>query len=1174
MRRRRSLPRRLRRPVRRLGPEVLESRWMLTALPAGFREDSVVSGLAYPTAMAVAPDGRIFVAQKGGAIRVITDGVLPPKTEPFAVVPAERSYEYGLCGIALDPDFASNGYVYVNYIAKGTPTRNLIERFTADGSVARPGSQTTIFELDNVNPPGPTGNYHVGGALHFGTDGMLYVATGDNTTPANAQSLTNLHGKILRIAKDGSIPADNPFVAQATGVNRAIWAYGLRNPFTFAVQPGSGRILINDVGQNGFEEINLGKAGANYGWPLSEGPTTDPRFAPPLHAYADQATPRGAACIAGGAFYDPSVPAMPVAYVGRYFFADFNNAWMATLDPATGRTDMFATGLSDMPLDIDVAPDGSIYYLAWGDGMSVKRISYTGDLTPAISMQPANLVAAAGLSATFAVTAGGDGTLSYRWQRAAAGESGFVDLPDQTAVTCVLPNVALADSGARYRVVVSSVHGAVVSAAATLTVVANQPPIVTISSPTTGGLFAGGEVVFFAARAVDPESGSMPADGMRWQVDMLHGAVTRPVVPPSAGASGSFVIPDDTPYTRTDVIMRLTVTARDPLTGIAGIATVDLRPQIVTMSLRSDPPGLMVGLEGGPHATPFEIAGIAGMRRTISAAPFQANAAGFLRFVGWSHGGAASQVVVLPTTDVAYTASYAATGTFVDTFAAAGGGRFEPWSGRWSVDASGAYTAGGGFQAEDAVTVFAVASPRPAAYEIGGTISLEQSFGNAFLVFDAVAADDFKYVGLRGASGTMVVGRRTPAGWLDEAAVVHGLDVSAAVQLTVRVAGTGVVVRLAERMTLVHDFAESLADGGVGLATRKGIARFTRFFEGVAAHPRDVIVTGNSLLENAAPGTLVGLLQSRGWGGGATFRYELAPGDGADDNSSFVISGDRLESAKRFNFEERRSYSIRVRSTEATGVICETPLTIVIGDDPNETPVIDAVVVPSGAAVGVGAVLRLTLVLSCAVTVTGKPELPLQIAGSPRAAVYEAGSGTHRLTFAYQVKQGDPSGSVTLGNAVRLPARTWVWAPSGARLAPGLPEPGAVLPIARVDGVAPVAIGVIDAPPSGSYGVGSVLRFRVTFSEAVWVTGIPLLRLTLGGPRSRTVAALYESGSGTRDVTFRYDVKSEDATRVGTPVTVASTLALPPGAAILDAASNAARPAIRVPAGLRVRIVG
>src|SRR5215213_5908560 len=112
----------------------------------------------------------------------------------------------------------------------------------------------------------------MGGAINYGKDGKLYIATGDNETPTNSQQLTNLFGKMLRINKDGTIPTDNPFYATASGKNRAIWALGLRNPFKFAIQPTTGTTFINDVGEDAWEEINRGAAGANYGWPRYEGP--------------------------------------------------------------------------------------------------------------------------------------------------------------------------------------------------------------------------------------------------------------------------------------------------------------------------------------------------------------------------------------------------------------------------------------------------------------------------------------------------------------------------------------------------------------------------------------------------------------------------------------------------------------------------------------------------------------------------------------------------------------------------------------------------------------------------------------------------------------------------------------------------------------------------------------
>src|SRR5687768_15264462 len=248
-------------------------------LPSGFTETRVVSGLPSPTAMAFAPDGRLFVAEQGGRLRVVKNGQL--LATPFLTVSVSSVGERGLLGVTFDPNFATNRFVYVYYTATSPAVHNRLSRFTANGDVAVAGSETVLLELNNLS----SATNHNGGALHFGNDGKLYVAVGENATGSHSQTLSNLLGKMLRLNADGSIPTDNPFFTTASGVNRAIWALGLRNPFTFAIQRTTGRLFINDVGQNTWEEINDGIAGSNYGWPTTEGTTTNPSFRSPLLSY-------------------------------------------------------------------------------------------------------------------------------------------------------------------------------------------------------------------------------------------------------------------------------------------------------------------------------------------------------------------------------------------------------------------------------------------------------------------------------------------------------------------------------------------------------------------------------------------------------------------------------------------------------------------------------------------------------------------------------------------------------------------------------------------------------------------------------------------------------------------------------------------------------------------------
>lgn len=357
--------------------EALEDRWAPATLPAGFSETTLAQTLQEPTAFELAPDGRVFILEQTGSVRVISDSQLLPT--PFVHLNVDSSGERGLLGITFDPDFANNHFVYLYYTTPTAPIHNRVSRFVADGNVAQPGSETPIVDLDNLS----VATNHNGGAIHFGPDGKLYIGVGENGNGTNAQTLSNRLGKILRVNKDGSIPSDNPFIATATGVNRSIWAMGLRNPFTFAFQPGTGQLFINDVGAGSFEEINDGIAGSNYGWPTVEGYSNDPRFRSPLFAYAHGSNNDTGIAITGGTFYNPPTVQFPQEYVGTYFFADLGNGWIRRYDPASGAVTLFASGLPFGTVDLKVASVGSLLYLNRGTGSDTGQlVRIAGPLTP------------------------------------------------------------------------------------------------------------------------------------------------------------------------------------------------------------------------------------------------------------------------------------------------------------------------------------------------------------------------------------------------------------------------------------------------------------------------------------------------------------------------------------------------------------------------------------------------------------------------------------------------------------------------------------------------------------------------------------------------------------------------------------------------------------------------
>lgn len=357
--------------------------------------------------MEFAPDGRLFVAEKAGRLRVIKNGTLLP--QDFVTINVASNSERGLLGIAFDPNFAANRFVYVYYTrAFPAPIKNRVSRFTASAlNPDRAQLNSEVVILDNI--ASDAGN-HNGGAIHFGLDGKLYVAIGDGgANPNNSQSLATLSGKLLRINADGSIPPDNPFVGTA-GALGEIWALGLRNPYTFAGDPLTGKIHINDVGGNAWEEVNLGAAGGNYGWPQCEGVCNNPPFIDPIHAY-----PHGtSAAITGGAFY--RMNQFPSQYFGSYFFSDYLHGFIRRLDTNNQVSDFWNPG--NGPVDLKVGPDGALYYLSIFDG-AVYRIQAAGsNQPPTASFTATPQTGPAPLTVTFDGGASSDpdgDALTYSW---------------------------------------------------------------------------------------------------------------------------------------------------------------------------------------------------------------------------------------------------------------------------------------------------------------------------------------------------------------------------------------------------------------------------------------------------------------------------------------------------------------------------------------------------------------------------------------------------------------------------------------------------------------------------------------------------------------------------------------------------------------------------------------
>ena len=639
--------------VARLGCENLEDRWLLTStLPAGFEENLVVSGLYEPTSIAIAPDGRIFISEKTDDIRIVKNGALLPT--PFLTLPVAVVGERGIESVLLDPDFAQNGFVWVYYThADSVAPFNRLSRFTAtpgNPDIGDLSSETVILDHISTVDPG----FHNGGLMRFGADGMLYVGIGDLLSPTDAQDLSKLNGKLLRLNVHdypNIIPADNPFVGQV-GARPEIWAYGLRNPFSGDMLPGTNTLYVNDVGYDSWEEINIAVGGANYGWPTAEGLSQNPAFTNPVYAYAHNGE---SAAIAGGTFYTGSL--FPSQYSNTYFFSDYANSWIKNLDPVTGAVTTFASDVQ-IPVHVRQAPDGSLYWLSYdmGSGGGLYRISYaTGNLAPhaaAVATTPTNGLMP--LTVSFDGTSSSDpngDTLTYTW-----------NFGDSTTATGATASHTYAANGVYSATLTvsdrSDGSGLSNTSQPIIITVGNRAPTGTISLPAASATYTAGETISFAATATDPEDGTLPASAFNWSVAFHHHTHSHPFINSIVGvSSGVFQIPL-VGETDPDQWYRVKLTVTDS-GGLQQTSYVDVVPQTSTFTLATNIPGLSLNLDGQPVSVPDTVTGVVNMTRALNAPLYQTFDSKTYNFVSWSDVGAATHNIATPASATTYTATYA-----------------------------------------------------------------------------------------------------------------------------------------------------------------------------------------------------------------------------------------------------------------------------------------------------------------------------------------------------------------------------------------------------------------------------------------------------------------------------------------------------------------------------------
>ena len=548
-------------------------------LPADFERTVVVAGLNGPVAFRFLPNGEILFAEKNGAIKVFDVDHM----HTAITLPVSTDAERGISSIEVDPHFgetvAGTGYVYVGYTTAAN--RDRLSRFTMTGDTIDPSSEIVFMQATQA-----AGDLHHAGDIHFGPDGKLYWSTGDNTNNTNAQDLSNIHGKILRFNPDGTVPADNPFVGDP-GALPQIYAYGFRNPFRFTFGP-DGQLLVADVGEASWEELNLVTAGANYGWPLAEGNCTAAcAFVNPIYTYPH--TPVGSgASIQSVLVYDGAT--FGESYQNKVFIADGTQQFIKVLTFDSEFTSLISESTFDTQVGNTVqltqGPDGNIYQLAIDQGALIRIAPSGGNRAPTAVITATPTYGYGPLNVGFSAANSSDpegGNLTYAWN--------FGD-PSTTSDVSTNPNATWRyTTNGRYVATLTVSDGAKVGQTTQTIVVGSTPPVAQIQQVTTprGDLtYYAGDTISFSAltgAGVDAEDGALPSSAYHWTVDFHHNTHLHPFRDDIVGPTGSITIPR-TPDQLDNTWYRINLTVTDS-SGLSSTQSIDVLPRTVALTFNA-----------------------------------------------------------------------------------------------------------------------------------------------------------------------------------------------------------------------------------------------------------------------------------------------------------------------------------------------------------------------------------------------------------------------------------------------------------------------------------------------------------------------------------------------------------------------------------------------------------
>jgi glucose/arabinose dehydrogenase len=668
-------------------------------VPTGFDQRVLAAGISQPTQVAWAPDGRMFVAEKPGRIRVVTAaGAL--LTAPLMDITARvnSQQDRGLLGIALSPTFAVDHqlfYVFTYELQPGTPDSDApmvarVERVTvnADNTVSAP---TVVLGTD-VSGPCPRvsdtcmpsdGRSHSIGTIRFGPDGTLWIGLGDSADynvvdelAFRAQEEGVMSGKLLHVDTSGRGLPGHPFCPSETDLTKTctrLYAKGFRNPYRFTITAG-GVPLVGDVGWGSREELDRVVAGGNYGWPCWEGDrqttgySADARCTAlyaaqtakaPLHTYShDNAN----AAIVGGPVMPADTP-FGADYAGDVFFGDYAKGFVQRLDlaadgtctttPCTVRS--FATGW--VGTDLELSPARNLAWTLFGtggpDGSVVEVLpTASGNRTPVARATVTPLAGSAGRGYRFGAGTSTDpdgDPLTATWD--------FGDGTAAQAGTDVEHVFAAGVTSATVTLTVADGRGA--TATDTVTVhPGDAPPVPQITAPAAGARYTDGQPFALHGGASDPEDGALTGAALTWHMTLHHGTHVH-VLGDVTGTDPSFTPYDDHDA---DSHYEVTLTATDSAGNAVTTAPVRMDPRTIAMTLRSSPTGAVVGYGEGTHTTPDTFTTAVGYRTTLTAPATTTSGGNRYAFASWSDGGAAQHELVVGATDTTLTATYGLSG--------------------------------------------------------------------------------------------------------------------------------------------------------------------------------------------------------------------------------------------------------------------------------------------------------------------------------------------------------------------------------------------------------------------------------------------------------------------------------------------------------------------------------